>query len=153
MLLTEHLQRNPTYEKGQGRPLPAQGTQLANLTTVKLSRKKMSENLRPNVCGKYALQGSSRALYTLLYPTTNNAPDLYHFTRLGVLCLFEVEQSRMVVCWADLIWCSGVTMVWCSRWCMVWSVVRSETRLIVWCGGLIWGGSFYGLLMRSGSMV
>ena len=26
LLLTEHLQRNPTYEKGKGRPLPAQGT-------------------------------------------------------------------------------------------------------------------------------
>ena len=26
LLLTENLQRNPTYEKGKGRPLPAQGT-------------------------------------------------------------------------------------------------------------------------------
>ena len=26
LLLTEHLQRNPSYEKGKGRPLPAQGT-------------------------------------------------------------------------------------------------------------------------------
>ena len=26
LLLTEHLQRNPTYEKGKERPLPAQGT-------------------------------------------------------------------------------------------------------------------------------
>ena len=33
--LTEHLQRNPTYEKGQGRPLPAQGAPLTNLPTVK----------------------------------------------------------------------------------------------------------------------
>ena len=41
VLLTEHLQRNPTYEKGKGRPLPAQGTPLANLTTVKLSRKRI----------------------------------------------------------------------------------------------------------------
>ena len=32
---TEHLQRNPTYEKGQGRPLPTRGTPLTNLTTVK----------------------------------------------------------------------------------------------------------------------
>ena len=39
--LTEHLQRNPTYEEGQGRPLPAQGAPLANLTTVKLNRKKV----------------------------------------------------------------------------------------------------------------
>ena len=41
VLLTEHLQRNPTYEKGKGRPLPAQGTPLANLTTINLSRKKV----------------------------------------------------------------------------------------------------------------
>ena len=26
LLLTEHLQRNPSYEKGKGRPLPTQGT-------------------------------------------------------------------------------------------------------------------------------
>ena len=26
LLLTEHLQRNPSYEKGKGRPLPDQGT-------------------------------------------------------------------------------------------------------------------------------
>ena len=26
LLLTEHLQRNPSYEKGKGRPLPAHGT-------------------------------------------------------------------------------------------------------------------------------
>ena len=63
------------------------------------------------MCGKYALQGSSRALYTPMTQPTNNAPDLYHFTKLGVLCLFEVEQPRMVVCWADLIWLSGVTAV------------------------------------------
>ena len=66
----------------------------------------------------------------------------------------------MVVCWADLIWWSGVavvvwsglTMVWCESWCMVRSMVGSDSRLIAWCGGLIWGGS-YRLLMRSGSMV
>ena len=39
--MTEHLQRNPAYEKGQGRPLPARGNPLPNLTTVKLSRKKV----------------------------------------------------------------------------------------------------------------
>ena len=44
-------------------------------------------------------------------------------------------------------------MVWCGSWCIrVLSVVRSETHPTVWCGGLIWGGSSYGLLMRSGSM-
>ena len=62
--LTEHLQRNPTYEKGEGRPLPARGAPLTKLTTIKLSRKKKSGVFRPKVCGKYALQGSSRALFT-----------------------------------------------------------------------------------------
>ena len=89
----------------------------------------MSENFRPNVCGKYALQGSSRALYTPLTQPTNNAPDLYDFKRLGVLCWFEVEQSRMVVCWADLICWSGVAVV-------VWS---DELILVVWSeNGLVW---------------
>ena len=69
MSLTEHLQRNPTYEKGQGRPLPFWGTPLTNLTAVKVKPKKMSEKFRPNVCGKYALQSSPRALYTPLDPT------------------------------------------------------------------------------------
>ena len=41
--MTEHLQRNPAYEKGQGRPLPARENLLANQTTVKLSRKKVQK--------------------------------------------------------------------------------------------------------------
>ena len=67
--LTEHLQRNPTYEKGEGRPLPARGAPLTKLTTIELSRKKKSGVFRPKVCGKYALQGSSRALFTPFDPT------------------------------------------------------------------------------------
>ena len=53
--------------------------------------------------------------------------------------------------WADLILWSGLTMVRCGRWCMLCSVVGSETRAIVCCGGLIWGGSC-GLPLWSGSM-
>ena len=84
--LTEHLQRNPTYEKGKGRPLPARGAQLTKLLTIKLSRKKNSGVFRPKVCGKYALQGSSRVLCTPLTQPIKNAPNLYHFKRLGMLC-------------------------------------------------------------------
>ena len=61
--------KEPNLRKREGEALTSPGHPLTNLTTVKLSRKKMSENLGPNVCGKYALQGSSRALYTPLYPT------------------------------------------------------------------------------------
>ena len=84
--LTEHLQRNPTYEKGKGRPLPARGAQLTKLLTIKLSRKKNSGVFRPKVCGKYTLQGSSRVLCTPLTQPIKNAPNLYHFKRLGMLC-------------------------------------------------------------------
>ena len=52
---------------------------------------------------------------------TNNAPDLYQFTRWGVLCSFEV----------DLIWWSrsGVAVV-------VWS---DRLILVVWSDdGLVW---------------
>ena len=45
MLLTEHLQRNPTYKKGQGRPLPARGNPLTDVTTVKLNRKLQAERV------------------------------------------------------------------------------------------------------------
>ena len=61
--------KEPNLRKREGEALTSPGHPLTNLTTVKLSRKKMSENLGPNVCGKYALQGSSRALCTPFYPT------------------------------------------------------------------------------------
>ena len=126
MSLTEHLQRNPTYEKGQGRPWPTQGTPLTDLTTVKLNRKRCPKS-SGRTCGKYALQGSSRAPYnpppSALTQPTNNAPDLYHFTKSGVLCWFEVEQSGMVLCKANLICWSGVAVVvWSDRLILVvWS--------------------------------
>ena len=129
MLLTEHLQRNPTNEKGKGRPLPARETKLTNLTTVKLSRKRC-----PKFSGRTCVESMLCKVHPELYipPLTQpimNAPNLYHFTRLGVLCWFEVEQSRMVVCWADLIWLSGVAVV-------VWS---DGLILVVWSDdGLVW---------------
>ena len=151
--MTEHLQRNPTYQKGQGRPLPAQGAPLTDLTTVNLSRKRC-----PKTSGRTCVESMLCKVHPELYippltQPTNNAPDLYHFTRLGVLCWFEVEHGWVMdgSLWADLIWWSGLTMVWCWSLCMVWSVAGSETNLIVCCGRLIWDGS-YRLPLWSGSM-
>ena len=83
-----------------------------------------------------------------------NSPDLYHFTRLGVLCWFEVEQSRMVACWADLIWWPGVTVVliwWADfgglvwRWSGVvvgaWSDLWSDLRLVWLSDAMVWPGA------------
>ena len=158
--MTEHLQRNPTNEKGKGRPLPARETTLTNLTTVKLSRKRC-----PKISGRTCVESMLCKVHPELYiPALTqpimNAPNLYHFTRLGVLCWFEVERSRIVACWADLIWLSGVAVVvWSDGLILVWSddglvwelVVGSETRLFVWWDGLIRSGS-YGLQMWSGCM-
>ena len=85
VLLTEHLQRNPTYEKGKGRPLPAQGTPLANLTTINLSRKS------PETLGRTCVESMLCKVHPELYipaltQPIKNAPDLYHFKRLGMLC-------------------------------------------------------------------
>ena len=135
MLLTEHLQRNPTYEKGKGRPLPAQGTQLANLTTVKLSRKKMSENLRPNVCGKYALLGSSRALYNPLDPTHKQCtwPVPFHEVGCAVLISSGGVKNGSLLGWSDLVvWCGGGVLIWWADFGgLVWQ----------WSGGQIWDSS------------
>ena len=172
MSLIEHLQRNPTSEKGQGRPWPTQGTPLTDLTTVKLNRKDVrnlqAERVERMLCNVHPELHISPPPSSALTQPTNNAHDLYHFTKLCVLCWFEVEQSGMVLCKANVICWSGVavvvwsdglilvgrsgqTMVWCGSWCIVWSVVTSETTPIVWCGGLIWDGSG-GLLLWSGSM-
>ena len=61
--------KEPNLWKREGETLTSPGNPLTNLTTIKLSRKKNSGVFRPKVCGKYALQGSSRALYTPLDPT------------------------------------------------------------------------------------
>ena len=86
---------------------------------------------------------------------TNNAPDLYDFTRLGVLCWFEVEQSRMVVYWADLICWSGVAVVvWSDGLILVvwsenglvlgvgaWSDLWSDLRQLRLSGVVVWSGT------------
>ena len=53
-----------------------------------------------------------------------NAPDLYHYKKLGMLCWLEAEQSRLVYC--------GLEML---------------TELVVWIGGgglMIWFGGRVG---------
>ena len=60
--LIELLQSNPSLKRGKGRPLPAQGNPLANLTTIKLNRNMKSRDFEPEVCAEYALYGCSRAL-------------------------------------------------------------------------------------------
>ena len=153
--MTEHLQRNPTYQKGKGRPLPAQGAPLTDLTTVNLSRKRC-----PKTSGRTCVESMLCKVHPELYippltQPTNNAPDLCHFTRLGVLCWFEVEQSWMIVC--ALIWSGGLVWRWSNMWelvhglifgriwdssdCLLWwsdlgRILRPA--VVVWFHGLIW---------------
>ena len=72
-------------KKGKGRPLPAQGTPLTNLTTVKLSRIR-----RADASGRKCVNSMLCKVHPELYippftQPTRNAPNLYHFRRLGVL--------------------------------------------------------------------
>ena len=69
---------------------------------------------------------------------TNNAPDLYHFTRLGVLCWFEVEQPWMVVC--GLIWSGSLVWRWSGVGVGTWSDLWPDLRLIWLSGVLVWSG-------------
>ena len=121
--------KEPNLWKREGEALTSPGHPLTNLTTVKLSQKRC-----PKTSGRTCVESMLCKVHPELYippltQPTNNAPDLYHFTRLGVLCWFEVEQSRMVVCWADLIWWSGLAVV-------VWS---DGLILVVWSDdGLVW---------------
>ena len=140
LLPTEHLQRNPSYGKGKGRPLPAQGTPLANLTTIKLSRKKV-RNVRPNVCGKCGLQSSSRALYTSLEPTHKECTWPVPFQEAGYAVMIGRWWS------ADRMVSFGgrVVMMVCCCIRMWWSDLGCD--LIAWCDGLMdW---FHGLIWIS----
>ena len=85
LLLTEHLQRNPSYGKGKGRPLPAQGTPLANLTTIKLQLSRKKSETSGRTCVESMLCKVHPELYipSLTQPI-KNAPDLYHFKKLGM---------------------------------------------------------------------
>ena len=76
---------------GEGRPLPARGAPLNKLTTIKLSRKKKSES-----SGRKCVESMLCKVHPELYlpPLTQpikNAPNLYHFKRLGMLCWLDAE--------------------------------------------------------------
>ena len=118
----------------------------------------MSENFRPNVCGKYALQGSSRALYTHFDPTHEQCiwPVRFHEVGCAVLIwIAEVKDGSLVV-WSDglilVVW-SDDGVVWelvhgliCSRiWDKSDSLVSWSdmgrilwVAVVVWLDGLIW---------------
>ena len=167
--------KEPNIWKRQGRPLPSRRTPLINLITVKLSRKRCPKN-SGRTCVESMLCKVHPDLYIpLLTQPTNNAPDLYHFTRMGVLCWFEVEQSRMVFCWlgwSDMLAWSDLAMIVCSDglilvvWSdngLVWVLVHglicgriwdssdclelwSDLRRILWAALVVW---FYGLIWWS----
>ena len=103
----------------------------------------MSENFRPNVCGKYALQGSSRALYTPLDPTHKECTWPVPFQGVGYAVLFGGWWS--VVWWGDLILWSGLVVVVCSNgliWWWGWRwhdvVFRFGVLIWGWIDGLVW---------------
>ena len=144
--LTEHLQRNPTYEKREGEALTSPGNPIANLTTIKLSRIR-SRQTSGRTCVESMLCKVHPELYiTPLTQPTRNAPDLYHFRRLGVLYWLEAE-SRMVVWCGSLIWWVG--LVGCSSGRSCWSVG--------WSGWQVWRSALVGcctcLLWRSDLVV
>ena len=125
--------KEPNLWKREGEALTSPGHPLTNLTTVKLSRKRC-----PKTSGRTCVESMLCKVHPELYitPLTQpimNAPDLYHFRMLGILCCLEAEESRMVVCglvgWSDLIWSGCLVLRW-------WSV------LMVWFGGsddgLLW---------------
>ena len=160
MSLTEHVKRNPTYEKGQGRPLPARGNPLTDLTTVKLNRKGC-----PKTSGRTCVESMLCKVHRELYipPPPRPNPQTMHLTctiswgwmycadlkwsSQGWLSVGQIGSGMAVVVWSD----GPILVVWCGSWCMALSVVGSETTPIVWCGGLIWDG-YYCLLSWSDSM-
>ena len=117
--------------KREGEALTSPGNPLANLTTVKLSRIRSPET-SSRTCVESMLCKVHPELY--IPPLTQpikNAPDLYHFSqfsRLGVLCWFDAEQSGIFCCglirvvWSD----GGGLMVWFGGRVWRWSVVEFE---------------------------
>ena len=131
--LTEHLQRNPTYEKREGEALTRPGNPLTNLTTVKLNRIRS-----PETSGRTCVESMLCKVHPELYipsltQPTRNAPNLYHFRRLGVLCWLEAESGMVVWCWSLLWWADliGCWVVWPGR--RVW-----WSALVGWSDGRIW---------------
>ena len=115
----------------------------------------MSENFKPNVCGKYALQGSSRALYTPLDPTHNECtwPVPFHEAGCTVLIRSGAVKDGILLGWSDLpVWCDGGGLIWWAdfgglvwRWSGVvvgaWSDLWSDLR-VVWLSDVtVWRGA------------
>ena len=112
----------------------------------------MFENFRPNVCGKYALQGSSRALYTPLDPTHNECtwPVPFHEAGCTVLVRSRAVKDGSLLGWCVLVVWSGCgSLIWLAdfgglvwRWAGVgidaWSDLWSDLRLIWLSGGVVW---------------
>ena len=135
--------KEPILWKREGEALTRPGNPLANLTKIKLSRKK-SGNFRPNVCGKYALQGSSRALYTLLDPTHKECTWPVPFQEPGYAVLIGNWVVKNAVLWSGgVIWTGGLDwrcwwdlMVWFCGRVLIWSGLWSDC--LVWCSdGLV----------------
>ena len=115
----------------------------------------MSENFRPNVCGKYALQGSSRALYTPLDPTHNECtwPVPFHGIGCAVLVRSWAVKDVSLLDWSDLVaWCDGGGLIWWTdfgglvwRWSGVvvgaWSDLWSDLILKWLSEVMVWSGA------------
>ena len=145
--------KEPNLWKREGEALTSPGHPLTNLTTVKLSRKRC-----PKTSGRTCVESMLCKVHPELYippltQPTNNAPDLCHFTRLSLLCWFEVDNWRTVVCWLGwtdlLVWCGGDGLIWWAdfgdlvwRWSGVgvgaWSDLWSDLRLLRLCGVVVW---------------
>ena len=95
----------------------------------------MSGKFRPNVCGKYALQGSSRALYTPLDPIHKECTWPVPFQEAGYVVLIGSWVVKDVVLFSG--GCSDL-VVWPLRW---WS------DLMVWFGGRVVTMVFCGIRM------
>ena len=131
--------KEPNLWKRAGEALTSPGSPLTDLTTVKLSRKRC-----PKTSGRTCVESMLCKVHPELYippltQPTNNAPDLYHFTRLGVLCWFELEQSWMVVC--GLIWSGGLVWRWSNVGVGAWSELWPDVRLIWLSVVVVWSGA------------
>ena len=81
----------------------------------------MSGNFRPNVCGKYALQGSSRALYTPLDPTHNECTWPVPLQEVGYTVLIGSWAVKAGLLWSGVVnWTGGLDWRWWSDDLMVW---------------------------------
>ena len=115
----------------------------------------MSENFRPNVCGKYALQGSSRALYTPLDPAHKQCTWPVRFQEVGcpVLIWSGAVKDGSLLGWSDLlVWCGGGGLIWWAdfgglvrEWSGVgvgaWSDLWSDLRQLRLSGVVVWSGT------------